>query len=143
MNIREPHMPNLSLTKLLLVDDDPDSLLIAAYCLESLKGVTIKTVSSGQAAIQEALVFIPDLILLDEMMPQMDGLTTMKTLRLIPILSHIPVVFFTAKVQKEEVSSFLKAGAIDVITKPFDPITLSSTILAIWKKHIEEASGTP
>jgi len=136
-------MPNHSLTKLLLVDDDPDFLIIAKFCLENLQGVAIKYVSSGQEAIHESLIFKPDLILLDVMMPRMDGLTTLKAMRLIPALAHIPVVFFTAKVQKDEISTFLKAGAIDVITKPFDPQTISSNILAIWEKYVKELYEKP
>ncbi len=134
-------MLNKPLTKLLLVDDDEDTLIIAKYCLERLKGVTVKYVSSGEEAIREAMTFMPDLILLDAMMPQMDGLTTLKTMRLFSVLAQIPVVFFTAKIQKEEIATFLKAGAIDVITKPFDPQALASTILAIWEKHIKNTTG--
>ncbi|MBF8263789.1 MAG: response regulator [Parachlamydiales bacterium] len=129
-------MPDHKLSKLLIVDDDHDCLTIAKYCLENMSGVTIKYASSGEEALQEAILFLPDLILLDAMMPKMDGISTLKAMRLIPALASIPVVFFTAKVQKEDIASFLRAGAIDVITKPFDPLTLSSTILAIWKKTL-------
>jgi two-component system OmpR family response regulator len=123
------------LTKLLFVDDDEDILVIARYCLQSLKGVESRFVSSGEAAIQEALQFIPDLILLDVMMPKMDGITTLNALRQIEAVSRIPIVFFTAKVQKGEISTYLQAGGIDVIVKPFNPLTLGSTIENIWKEY--------
>lgn len=122
------------LTKLLVVDDDSDTLLITRYSLQSLKNVEVKYVSSGKEALREALQFQPDLILLDVMMPEMDGITTLKTMQKTDTLAHIPVVFFSAKVQQEEVTSYLHAGAVDVIVKPFDPLTLGETILKIWGK---------
>ena len=128
-------MPNHSLTKLLIVDDDLDILSIVKYSLENMSGVIIKTASSGEEAIREAMNFKPDLMLLDAIMPQMDGVTTLKTMRTIPSLAQIPVIFFTAKVQKNEIASFIKEGAIDVIVKPFDPLTLAQTIQAIWEKY--------
>lgn len=131
-------MTGQKLKKLLIVDDDPDCLSITKYSLENMKGVAIKYVSSGKEALKEAILFLPDLILLDEMMPVMDGKSTLKALRLIPEVASIPVVFFTAKVQKEDVASFLQAGALSVIQKPFDPLTLSSTILAVWEKYTKK-----
>jgi CheY-like chemotaxis protein len=125
---------NKPLNKLLVVDDDDDILSITRASLQSLKGVEVKYVSSGKAAIQEALLFQPDLILLDVMMPKMDGMATLTTLRKTTATAHIPVIFFTAKVQREEITSYLQAGAIDVITKPFNPLTLGTTILEIWEK---------
>ena len=134
-------MPNRPLRKILFVDDDLDILTIARYALANLKDVEMKFVSSGEEAIREVIPFQPDLILLDVMMPKMDGITTFKIIRELPASAHIPVVFFTAKVQKEEISTYLKAGGIDVITKPFDPIALPALIMKIWEKYLESGKG--
>ncbi|MCX6989996.1 MAG: response regulator [Chlamydiae bacterium] len=123
------------LKKILLVDDDQDILNVARYCLEELKDIEIKYLSSGEEAIKEALTFQPDLILLDVMMPKMDGITALKAIRLLPSMGSVPVIFFTAKVQKEEISTYHKNGVIDIITKPFDPMTLASRILEIWNRY--------
>lgn len=131
-------MKNKPLTKILFVDDDLDILTIAKYCLEDLSGVTIKYLTSGEEAIKEALVFEPDLIILDVMMPKMDGVSTFNAMRLLPTLTHIPVVFITAKVQTEELANYYKLGALDVIVKPFDPLMLPATVQNIWKKYLEK-----
>ena len=128
-------MDKKPLTKMIVVDDDEDVLTIAKYCLESLKGVNIKYLTSGEETLKEALTFRPDLILLDVMMPKMDGITTLKTMKMVPNLANIPVIFFTAKVQKEELAQYLKLGVIETIIKPFDPLTLSDTILKIWDRY--------
>lgn len=133
-------MQKKPLTKMILVDDDEDVLTIAKYCLESLKGVTIKYLSSGEETLKEALTFQPELILLDVMMPKMDGMTTLKALKMVPHLSHIPVVFFTAKVQKDEINQYLKLGVIDIIVKPFDPISFPEKILKNWGNYQEKKS---
>lgn len=131
-------MTKQPLNKLIFVDDDEDLLKIAQYCLEDLSGTTIKYLRSGEATIQEALIFKPDLILMDVMMPKMDGIATVNAMRLLPTLAEIPVVFITAKVQKEELNHYYKLGILDVIIKPFDPLTLADTVRAIWNKHTDE-----
>ena len=123
------------LKKILLVDDDLDILAVAKYCLEELKDIEIKYMSSGEEAIKEALTFQPDLIVLDVMMPKMDGITALKAIRLIPSMATVPIIFFTAKVQKEELDSYNQNGVIDIIAKPFDPMTLASRILEMWDHH--------
>lgn len=133
-------MEKQPLTKLLCVDDDADVLTIAKYCLENLSGVKVKCVGSGKEAIQEAISFHPDLILLDVMMPEMDGIETVKAIRLDPMIAQIPVIFFTAKTQKYDIDSYLKLGIIDVITKPFDPFTFSKSIQQIWDKYQQSRS---
>lgn len=123
----------MELQRILYVEDDPDIQVIAVMVLESLHGFTLETCSSGAEALAKAVAFKPDLILLDVMMPAMDGPETLKNLRLFPQLSTTPVVFMTAKVQPQEVQHYLSLGAIDVIAKPFDPMTLAEQLRAIWQ----------
>lgn len=125
------------LQKILVVDDDPDSIVITQFCLESLKTVEIQYASSGKEAIEKAKVFFPDLILIDAVMPEMDGSATMKELQKIPFFTKALFVFFTAKTQREELNQLLDEGAFAVITKPFDPKNLSSSLLDIWKRFID------
>ena len=127
-------MTKKPLTKLILTDDDPDILTIAKYALESLKSVDVKYLKSGEETIKEALAFNPDLILLDVMMPKLDGIQTLKSIRLLPSIAQIPVAFFTAKVHKEELNAYFDMGVVDVIIKPFDAETLALTIQKVWGK---------
>ncbi len=128
---------------ILYVDDDPDLQTIVRIALEKIGGYALKICSSGMEALQEAPAFRPDMILLDVMMPEMDGPTTMKALRQIPQASTTPVVFMTAKVQTHEVSHYESLGAAGIITKPFDPLALPATLQSIWKRVLDgvEASG--
>lgn len=122
------------LSRLMFVDDDQDILTIAKYSLENLKDVEIHYLSSSEKAIQDAIIFQPDMIFLDVMMPEMDGLSVLRTFKLIPSLSKTIIVFLTAKTQKEELESYLKLGATDIIIKPFNALTLPQTILDIWDR---------
>lgn len=119
----------------MIVDDDDDTLTIARFCLEDLKEVEIKCVASGEEAINQVLDFKPDMILLDVMMPRMDGVATLKVLRLMPEAAKIPIVFFTAKAQQEELTSYRQMGVVDIITKPFDPLSFSNRVMEIWKAY--------
>ncbi|MBI5346114.1 MAG: response regulator [Chlamydiae bacterium] len=124
-----------SLKKLLIVDDDQDIIDIIQIALEEMPGVQIKYCLSAESGIKEALSFQPDFILIDVMMPHMDGIAMLKAMRLIPALANVPVAFLTAKIQKEEIDQYHKLGVKEIITKPFDPITLADQILKIWKKN--------
>lgn len=126
-----------SLTKILLADDEPDIQEIAALSLEAIGGFTVETCDSGTEVVELARRFQPDFIILDVMMPGMDGPTTLKTLRSTEEFEMIPVVFLTAKAMTNEIENFISMGALAVITKPFDPESLSDQILAIWNKHHE------
>ncbi|MEB3337618.1 MAG: response regulator [Leptolyngbyaceae bacterium] len=123
------------LTRILFVEDDSDIQSIARLALEMVGGFKVEICSSGTEALQAAPTFAPDLILLDVMMPGMDGLSTLKALRQMPEAIATPVVFMTAKVQTHEVTHYKALGALDVISKPFDPMTLATTIQGIWTKH--------
>ncbi len=129
-----------SLQKILFVEDDPDIQMVAQLALEAVGGYTVQMCSSGQEALAVAEQFAPDLILLDVMMPGMDGPTTLIELRKKPSLSRTPVVFMTARVQRHEIEQYLAMGAADVISKPFDPMTLSAQVADIWIKANETRS---
>jgi CheY-like chemotaxis protein len=124
-----------SLTRILLVEDDPDIQTVACLALKAVGGFTVEVCSSGSEAIQKAPIFAPDLILLDVMMPGMDGMTTLKALRELPPTFSTPVIFLTAKVQTHEVVYYKQLGVLDVIAKPFDPMTLSATLHRMWSKY--------
>lgn len=123
------------LTRILYVEDDPDIQAIAMMVLETISGFTVEPCSGGSEALQKAVPFKPDLILLDVMMPGMDGPETLKGLRNFAELEQTPVVFMTAKVQPQEVQGYLNLGAAGVIAKPFDPMTLAQELRDIWARH--------
>lgn len=120
------------LQRILYVEDEPDIQAVAQIALENVGGFTIKVCQHGQQALAEAAAFKPDLLLLDVMMPDMDGPTTLIELHKQPELANVPAIFMTAKVQPQEVAQLRTLGAVDVITKPFDPMTLSDQIRKIW-----------
>ncbi len=124
-----------SLTKILYAEDEPDIREVAKLALEEVGGFTVKLCSSSMEALREVPLFQPDLVLLDVMMPGMDGPTMLHKLRESPQFSQTPIIFVTAKVQSKEVESFKALGALDVIAKPFDPMTLSDQVKAIWEQH--------
>lgn len=124
-----------SLTRILYVEDDADIQQIAVMVLETISGFTLEACSSGSEAVAKAVAFKPDLMLLDVMMPGMDGPETLRELRKFPELEQTPVVFMTAKVQPQEVQEYLAMGALAVIAKPFDPMTLAEELRAIWAKR--------
>ena len=123
------------LSRILYVEDDPDIQAIAMMVLETIHGFVMEACSSGAEALQKAVAFKPDLILLDVMMPGMDGPETLKRLRAFPEMVAVPVVFMTAKVQPQEVQGYLNLGALGVIAKPFDPMTLAQQLVSIWEKR--------
>ena len=102
--------------------------------LELAGDVRIETCGSGHDALEVALSFRPDLILLDAMMPDLDGAATLNALRQEPSLGTIPVVFLTAKSSHAEIESLRRLGAADVIVKPFDPLTLGARVKEIWTR---------
>lgn len=114
--------------KVLLVDDDTNIRMVAVMGLEDEMDWEIQEASSGQEAIQLASEQKPDLILLDMMMPGMDGISTFGKLRELDTVKDTPIIFMTAKVQPEEIESYKSLGARGVIIKPFDPITLAQEI---------------
>lgn len=124
--------------RVLLVDDDPDIRKIGALSLVAVGGFLVEVAESGAEAIAKGAEQAPDLILLDIMMPGMDGVATLAELRKLPGLAGTPVVFFTARVQRAEVEELVALGAMGVIGKPFDPMTLASQVRAL----LAAASGS-
>lgn len=125
-------MADQALQRILYVEDEPDIQMVARIALETVGGFKLLVCGSGQDAVAAAPAFTPDLILLDVMMPGLDGPATLAALRRLPGLEETPVVFMTAKVQANEVARYRQLGALDVIAKPFDPMTLAATVRAIW-----------
>jgi two-component system OmpR family response regulator len=116
------------LTSILCIDDEPDVLLVAKMCLEKVYGYTVTAASSGKEGVNAAMAATPDAILLDVMMPEMDGPATLKALRDIPSLSSVPIIFMTARVRPAEIDEYLAMGANGVIPKPFDLTKLGTQI---------------
>lgn len=128
------------LNRILYAEDDPDVQTIVQISIWSTSKYEIKICDNGQLLLDCVEDYNPDLILLDIMMPIMDGLTTLKHLQINEKTKNIPVIFITAKAQGHEIKLYNEAGVIGVIKKPFDPLTLKDTIKEIWdfnadKKH--------
>lgn len=117
-----------SAPRILLVDDDPDIRAIGAMSLGRLGGFDVVQARSGTHALEVVLDARPDIILLDVMMPGMDGRETLKRLRELEALRDVPILFLTAKVQPQEVEEYLALGAAGVVPKPFDPMTLPDRV---------------
>ncbi len=122
------------LQRLTYVEDEPDIRSITEFALKELGGFELDVCASGPEAIERTPDFNPDLIILDVMMPGMDGIETYKRLRAIPKLAKTPIVFMTAKAMKHETDRYRALGAADVIPKPFDPITLPDLVREIWNQ---------
>lgn len=125
-------MPVGELNKILYVEDEPDIAQVAKLALESIGGFTLETCENGLIALEKGPAFRPDLVLMDVMMPEMDGPAALKEMRNMPEMKDIPVIFMTAKVQPTEISEYKEMGAIDVIPKPFDPMTLAEKVREVW-----------
>lgn len=125
----------MKLERILYVEDEPDIQAVAQLALESVGGFEVMICGSGQEALEKIGGFAPHLILLDVMMPGMDGPTTLQRLRADSATSAIPVIFLTAKVQPVEVAHYQSLGALDVIAKPFDPMKLADQVQQIWARN--------
>jgi two-component system OmpR family response regulator len=124
-----------SLQHILCIDDEEDILQVAKLSLEMVGGLRVSLCHGSKQAVPEAVRLSPDLILLDVMMPERDGPATLLALRAEPASAGIPVVFMTAKVQPAEVAHYLELGAVGVVSKPFDPMTLSDNLKSLWAKR--------
>ncbi|MFV8754132.1 response regulator [Nannocystaceae bacterium ST9] len=132
-------MPKIS--SILLVDDEPDIRTIAEMSLSHVGGWRTVLASSGRDALKLAAEHRPDVILLDVMMPEMDGVATFRALAAQPETRDIPVIFMTAKVQSHERERYVGFGAAGVIAKPFDPMRLPQEIEAILARPVDRGAG--
>lgn len=117
--------------KILIIDDDDDIREATQLCLEIVGNWQIVTANSGRTGLVEAIAEQPDLILLDVMMPDMDGLETLKELQANTVTRDIPVMFLTAKAHPAEQRQFTRLQVSGVITKPYDPFELSNRIAQV------------
>ena len=125
------------LQRVLYVEDEPDIQAVARLALEMVGGLTVQICSSGEEALRETTGFEPQLILMDVMMPGMDGPGTLRALQERSLLDGVPVVFMTAKVQPREVAHYTALGALGVIAKPFDPMQLADQVRELWgRRHV-------
>ncbi len=122
-----------TLQRITYVEDDADIRALAQLTLEEIGGFALQLCASGSEAVANVQGFNPDVILLDHIMPGMNGIETLKALRKIPKLRQTPVIFMTANAGKEENSRYKTLGAVGVIAKPFDPMTLAETIKGLWQ----------
>jgi len=114
--------------RILVIDDDDDICEVAAMSLETVAGWDVLTADSGAKGVTQAIEMQPDAILLDVMMPGMDGPATFRALRNHPATAQIPVLLLTAKAQNSDRLRFADLGVEAVLLKPFDPMTLSTQI---------------
>jgi two-component system OmpR family response regulator len=127
----------MSALSILYVDDEPDIREVAVFSLGLDAAIEVRAVESGAAALQLLAdpAWSPDAILLDVMMPVLDGPATLERLRALPAHGRTPVVFITASVQAHEQARLMALGATAVIAKPFDPMTLASQLRAALAAH--------
>lgn len=131
-------MSQTALQTVLYVDDEPDIRQIVQLTLSLTKGLIVHVGESGEQALELSRELKPDLLLLDVMMPGLDGPGTLKRMREDPAIAHIPVIFMTAKAMPQEVAKFREMGATGVIGKPFDPMQLSNQVFALWNDRAIE-----
>ena len=126
-------MSRALLRTVMYVDDEPDIREIVQLALGLVDGLTVEICESGERALRRLPDVMPDLVLLDVMMPGTDGPMTLQRMRADPRFASIPVVFVTAKAMPAEVARFRELGAVAVIAKPFDPMQFGQQIVTIWE----------
>lgn len=123
----------MELERIACVEDDPDIRSILEMSLSDIGGFTVDLYEDGPTALAGLKQDVPQMIMLDMMMPGMNGLEVLGALREWPEYARTPVVFMTAKAQSHELSAYIEAGAQSVIVKPFDPMTLPEQVVRIWE----------
>ena len=121
----------MNVKKILMVEDDADIRRVAVMALKFKGGFEVVTAENGEQGLEKAKSDRPDVILLDSMMPIMDGPETCRRLKADDELKGIPVIFLTAKSQKKEIEAGLELGAVGYLVKPFDPMTLADELRKI------------
>jgi two-component system OmpR family response regulator len=129
-------VPARKLESVLCVDDDPDINAVLHATLTLIGGFDVRMARSGGELITLALERRPDLLLLDVMMPGLDGPATLELMRRNPRIAHIPVIFLTAKVLSSDMDRVFPSGALGVIAKPFDPLKLCQEIDELWEGRV-------
>ena len=127
-------MPDRPLTRICYVEDDEDIQRIVRMSLERIGKMTVEVVGDPTLAIDAMLVFRPDLVMLDWMMPVLDGPALFRQMKQRPETSALPVVFITAKAAQRDLDELLTMGAAGTISKPFSPKDLPDQLRAIWSK---------
>ncbi len=125
-------MPERALNKICYVEDDEDIQRIVRMSLERIGGFTVRVVGDPMQAIEAISEFQPDLVMLDWMMPGMDGPTLFKKMKENPRTSDLPVVFITAKASQRELDELRALGALGAISKPFSPKDLPVQLKQLW-----------
>lgn len=128
----------MGLHRILYVEDEADIQEIATIALRDVGGFEVSLCERAEDVIVQARLFQPHLILLDVMMPRVDGVTTFQLLQQHTDLRQIPVIFLTAKAQRREIAGLMELGAMGVIAKPFDPMTLAEQVRQLWVDHGQE-----
>ena len=124
-----------TLKKILYVEDQQDIQVIARVALEQISQYELLICDEGEEALSQMPSFNPDLVLLDVMMPGMDGPETFQGIRQLEGFADTPVIFMTAKVLPSEIDQLMSMGALGVISKPFDPVKLGSQIEKLWEQQ--------
>jgi two-component system, OmpR family, response regulator len=127
-------MPATSLNRICYVEDDEDIQRIVRMTLERVGKMTVEVVGDPTLAIEAMTAFRPDLVMLDWMMPKMDGPTLFRQMKLRPETKALPVVFITAKASQHDLDELIALGAAGVISKPFSPRDLPGQLRDIWAK---------
>jgi len=127
-------MPATPLNRICYVEDDEDIQRIVRMTLERVGKMTVEVVGDPTMAIEAMTAFRPDMVMLDWMMPKMDGPTLFRQMKLRPETSSLPVVFITAKASQHDLDELLKLGAAGAISKPSSPRDLPDQLRAIWAK---------
>jgi CheY-like chemotaxis protein len=127
-------MPATPLNRICYVEDDEDIQRIVRMTLERVGKMTVEVVGDPTMAIEAMTAFRPDMVMLDWMMPKMDGPTLFRQMKLRPETSSLPVVFITAKASQHDLEELLRLGAAGAISKPFSPKDLPDQLRAIWAK---------
>jgi len=123
----------IGLQRILLADDEPDILEISRIALETVGGYEVAVCESGTRFLQLVVEFDPDLVIIDALMPDMNGLEVLAAMRRIEGFEETPAVFLTGLVLERDLRELRQSGAVDVVTKPFDPMALPQRIQGIWK----------
>lgn len=125
----------MTLKRILYVEDEPLVQTIAKVALVKMGGFELRICDSGEEALKLVKAFAPQLILLDVVMPGLDGPATLQRLRQDPDTAVIPVVFLTANTDPKEIAHYMALGVLDVIGKPYNPMNLAEQVRQVWTKY--------